>query len=183
MKKTVILCLFALLAMCSLTTKADVVETSDNKLSIKVLPTKNIAKIPVEISLTNPVEMTCVQCYIATPTGKNTFVTSVKDSTKVLWEKTERWDDNHITMFAWNESKHPNLLMAMVVNTSSLNFEGNAGPVLRLFINGSDLEDGDYCVKLQDGNMVWTDRKKVTTYLCPDVQANFKIKKHKLVLK
>jgi len=182
MKKIAILCLLTLFAMGSVVSYAQAVDSTDNKLSIKVLPTKDIKKIPVEVSLKNSIDITCVQCFIAGPTSENTFLVAADDSTSVVYKPSERWHQNHTTMFAWNEREHKDMLMAMVVNTRSLNFSGNEGPIITVYFDGSALEDGDYSVRLAEGNAIWTDRKAVKSYDSPATQANFKIKKHKLVL-
>lgn len=183
MKKLAILCLMAIMTLGTYAAGTSDIDSTANKLTIKVLPSKSLSCIPIQICMTNAIPMTCIQCYITSPDGQNTFLTAPDDSTSVLCSRTKRWDKDHTTIFKWNEHKHPDMLMTMLVNTKSLNFADNDGPVVEIYFDGSKLTDGDYCIRMTDPTMVWTNRKDVKAYTCPNTQANFKIKKGKLVLK
>ena len=189
MKKTIFFCLLAILWVPMVCRAGgvsagipDVVDSSDNRLVMKVLPAEDLSKIPVQVSMENPIPMTCVQCYIAGPDTINTFVHTDDAQKNVVYASSDRWASQHNVLFSWNTKSHPHTLMILVVSTQSENFKGDNGPIVTVYFDGSSLPDGEYSIKMTDANMVWTDRKSVTTYLTPDIEALFSIKAGKLVL-
>ncbi|MBO4592715.1 MAG: hypothetical protein J5678_00775 [Bacteroidaceae bacterium] len=175
--------LFILLTMLAMVSRADVVvaDSSDCRLTIKVLPTEDVTKIPIQVSMTNSVPMTCVQCYLSTPDTTDLFFYT-GENRGVAFTPSDRWASQHHTMFSWGTKKHPFAMMALVVSTLSENFKGTDGPLFKVYFDGSKLADGSYSIKMQDANMVWTDRRKITTYLTPDAEAPFSIQDGKLVV-
>ena len=194
MKKTLLLCLLTLFALWSFAdnnvtkinvnktkvnktgvNKNSVVDSSDNVLSVKVLKTKDLKRIPVEVSLNNPtVPLTCVQCFLQLSDSTAKFCKD-EENNAYLYSRTTRWTQQHQAVMAWNPRKHPNSLMVMVITPLSENLKGTMGPVCIVYFDGSSLPDGIYSVKMLDSNVVWTDKHQVRSYLVPDTETTFKI--------
>ena len=168
------------MAAVSYADKGEAADSTSCILTMKVGPTKDLTKVPLQLSLTNCVNITCIQCFLATPDSTNTFAYGADK--KIASERSDRWAGNHQAILAWNTKDHPNTLMAMVVSTMSEDFNGNDGPIITLYFDASKLSDGDYAIKLTDGNAVWTDKRKTKVYYSPDTEAPFTIKKGKLVV-
>lgn len=184
MKTILLSVLMALLGVTAFAqSKANVVDSSNNKLTLRVLPTKDLHNIPVQVSMQNPdVPMACVQCHFQVSDTLATFAKD-KDALSFLCRRTERWKNSHQTIPILNPKNHPGTLMVMVISPLNESFNDVSGPVVEMYIDGSRLADGTYTVSMIDANMVWTDRKTVCTYLTPDQQATFRIKNGKLKIK
>lgn len=176
MKKLLLMCVLGLFCMKSFADDLkSVVDSSDNVLTVKVNGTEDIKRIPVEVNMSNPsVPMTCVQCYLQLSDTMAVFCQD-KESNSYLFSRTPRWKEQHHVLLAWDAKHHRQSLMAMVVSSLSDNFTGTAGPVLTVYVDGSSLADGTYSVRLFDANMVWTDKRKICSYLTPESTAVFNV--------
>ena len=183
MKKILLAITLALVAIVSFAGHSAEADSTANLLSVAVLPTKDLAKVPVQVSLTNELPITCVQCYLATPDTVNIFLFESEDRKSAIYTASDRWEANHQAVIAWNTPHCPNTLMTMVVSTKSEDFKQNSGPIITVYFDASKLGDGDYAVRMTGGNAVWTDKKKVKVYNTPDAEAPFSIKRGKLKVK
>ncbi len=183
MKKLLLPLLLALVCLPSFADKLkSVVDSSDNVLTVKVVAAKDLKRVPVEVWMNNPsVPMTCVQCYLQMSDSSDVFCKD-GDGKSYLFTRTTRWTQQHQVMMTWNTKRHHQALMAMIVSPHSENFKGTVGPILTMYMDASSLADGSYSLKLLDSNMVWTDKHDIRTYLTPDTEATFVIKKGKLLL-
>lgn len=184
MKKTLLLCLLTLFGLWSFAdNKNSVVDSSDNVLSVKVLNTKDLKRIPVEVSLDNPsVPVTCVQCFLQLSDTTANFCKDEGGKT-YIYSRTTRWTQQHQAVMAWSPHKHPNSLMLMVITPLSENFKGTMGPVGIVYFDGSSLPNGTYTLKMFDSNVVWTDKRQVRSYLIPDTETTFEISNGKIKTK
>lgn len=152
---------------------------AQNAVSLSVLPTKDLTRVPVQVSLTNAVPFTCLQCYLTAPDSADIFLHDGDRS--VAHSPSERWNANHQAVLAWNTKRYPNQLMVMVVSTRSEDFKGNDGPIITVYLDASKLDNGDHILCMTKANAVWTDRKKTKTYNMPDAEVTFRIKHGKVV--
>jgi hypothetical protein len=183
MKRLMWLWLLALACMPSLADNLKTtVDSSDNVLSVKIMKSKDLKRVPVDVYMDNlSVPMTCVQCYLQLSDSSNVFCKD-EDGKSILFSRTTRWTPQHQTLLTWNTKKHTGSLMALVVSPKSENFKGTTGPVLTVYMDLSSLADGKYTLRMHDANMVWTDKRKISTYLTPDTEATFVKKGNKLLI-
>lgn len=171
------------------------VDSSANMMSVKVMPTNDLTKVPVRVSLANALPFTCVQCFITTPDSTDTFLylndedrnSSSQDSTEKLRRKsvaytpTERWAKSHTPMLSWDTKSCPGTMMILIASPKNENFAGNEGPLITLYFDATALTDGDYYVKMVGANMAWTDNRNIKAFYSPDMEAKFAIKDGKLI--
>ena len=138
MRKILLTLLIAMLSVGSYAARgeADTLSAS-NIISVEVLPTKDLTKVPVQVSLTNSVPITCVQCYLGMPDSADVFL---REGDKlVTYTPSQRWNANHQALLVWNTKKYPGKLMAMVISTRSEDFKENSGPIITVYIDASKL--------------------------------------------
>ncbi|MBR3372725.1 MAG: hypothetical protein IKN51_01910 [Bacteroidaceae bacterium] len=180
MRKILLTLLIAMLSVGSYAARgeADTLSAS-NIISVEVLPTKDLTKVPVQVSLTNSVPITCVQCYLGMPDSADVFL---RESDKlVTYTPSQRWNANHQALLVWNTKKYPGKLMAMVISTRSEDFKENSGPIITVYIDASKLGNGNHRLLMTKANVVWTDTKTTKTYDTPDAEIPFVIKNDEVV--
>ena len=188
---------FVLMLVMTTTSRAFIpdVDSGVNVMSVKVMPTADLTKVPVRVSLTNSLAFTFVQCFLATPDSVDTFFylddadsnASAQDSTKrnnsksVAYTPTERWAGSHMPILAWNTKSCPDAMMILIVSPKNEIFAGNDGPLITLYFNATALADGDYSVRMTGANMAWIDNKNIKAVYSPDTMARFAIRGGKLI--
>lgn len=181
MKKLLGLLLLGIVCMPSVADSLkSVVDSSDNVLTVRIAGAEDPKRIPIEVCMDNPsVPVTCVQCYLQVSDSSAVFCKD-SDGKSYLFSRTTRWTQQHQVMMFWSAKQHRQSLMAMVVSPLSENFKGTTGPVLTVYLDVSSLADGTYSLRLFDSNMVWTDKRRICTYLSPGTETSFVIEGGKL---
>lgn len=193
MKKVV---LFLVMVVAVTAVKAGLVAEVDsnaNVMRIEVLPTTDLAKVPVRISMANVLPITCVQCFITTPDSTDIFFYlddegAVKDSTKirhhrsVAYTPSNRWAHTHQPMLSWNTASCRNTMMVLIASPKNDNFAGNDGPLITVYMNVTTLPDGEYIIKMVGANMAWTDNRDIKAFYSPDSEVKFVLKEGKMAI-
>ena len=186
--------LFLMMAVAAIAAKAEYVAEVDsnaNVIRIEVLPTTDLTKVPVRVSMTNVIPITCVQCFITTPDSTDIFFylddEAAKDSTKfshraVAYTPTERWAHTHQPMLAWNTASCRNAMMILIASPQNENFAGNDGSLVTVYMNVTTLPDGEYTIKMVGANMAWTDNRNIKAFYSPDSEAKFVLKEGNLTI-
>ena len=187
--------LFLVMAVTVTVVKAEFVAEVDsnaNVMRIEVLPTTDLTKVPVRVSMTNVLPITCVQCFITTPDSTDLFFylddeKAAKDSTKishraVAYTPSERWAHTHQPMLSWNTASCRNAMMILIASPQNDNFAGNDGSLVTVYMNVTTLPDGEYTIKMVGANMAWTDNRNIKAFYSPDSEAKFALKERQLIV-
>ena len=188
--------LFLMIAAAATVVKAEFVAEVDsnaNVMRIEVLPATDLTKVPVRVSMTNVLPITCVQCFITTPDSTDIFFylddeEAAKDSIKishrraVAYTPTERWAHTHQPMLSWNTASCRNTMMILIASPQNDNFVGNDGSLITVYMNVTTLPDGEYTIKMVGANMAWTDNRNIKAFYSPDSEAKFAIKEGSLTI-
>lgn len=164
-------------------------DSSSNVMTVKVMPAKDLKKVPVSVSLANSLPITCVQCFVATPDTADTFCyiyeadkgdaqKPAKDRKRkgVAYDRTERWAATHQALLSWNTKSCPGTMMALIASPLNESFAGSDGAVLTIYFDASQLGEGEHSIKMMKANVSWTNGKEIKTFYSPDMEARFLIK-------
>lgn len=181
MRKLIVAALLALAGTASAWAQSSTADSTSNVLSVRVLETNDLTRIPIQVSLTNELPITCAQCYIATPDTIDLFVHNEDDKKKIACTPSDRWGKQHHSVVSWAPKSDPHTAVAMVVSSANEDFKGNEGPIMTLYFDGSKLGNGVHSVKMLKGNVAWTDHKDIKVFYTPDAEVSFTIKRGKVV--
>lgn len=159
--------------------KADVFTESDNKVHVNILPTADIHRIPVQVSIDNVVDMTACQFYLTLPEGVDDYLYSEEDEDYV-YDKSPRWRSKHSVFIHKGTIYYPNYLYISITSATTQNFKDSSGPIITVYFDGSNVKDGKYDVTVIEPLVIGSDGVNIDTYQAPDTLENFTIEEGKV---
>lgn len=174
--------LFTLLLMAATVINAvamgDESETQD-KLVVKVLPTADIHRVPVEVSMNNSIDISACEFYLSLPEGVSDFLYDEEEEDYV-YDKSSRWTNSHTAFIHKGTIYHPDYLFVSIVSSKSSNFKNNEGVIITLYFDGSKVTNGAYNIQMIDPMIIWTDKKTTESHDTPENDQNFTVEDGKI---
>ena len=158
MRKFYVLSLVAVFAMIFATNTTaqntypkEIINGSDNVLSIVVKSTADKTKIPVTLSLTNPnTEITSVEATLFVPVDVHKFVFDEEEE-DFMYVKSSRLTKGHSPVLSAGTEEHgADGFFISIADSKTRNLKGNEGEIITVFFDGSELGDGEYAVQMKD---------------------------------
>ncbi len=179
MKKILTLFVAALLLLPTVIKAAADDTPPADYLTVEILPTTDIHKIPVRINLTNETPLTACEFYVSLSSGKDLFIYNDEDE-DYEYDRGSRLAKSHGVTINWGNIYHPDKLFVSIVSSSTQPFKGNDGTLITLYIDGSSIEDGEYGVELVTPLIVWSDKSSSQQTVAPDTTQNFQVEDEKV---
>ncbi|MDY3063576.1 MAG: InlB B-repeat-containing protein [Bacteroidaceae bacterium] len=153
-------------------------ETQD-KLIVKVLPTADIHRIPVEVSMNNSIDITACEFYLSIPEGVTDYLYDEEEEDYV-YDKSSRWTNSHNCFINKGTIYHPNDLYVSITSSKTVNFKNNEGAIITLYFDGSKVANGAYNIQIIDPMIIWSDKKTTESHNTPENDQNFTVEDGKV---
>lgn len=151
---------------------------SDNVLTLNVSYSADKAKVPVTLYLDNPTtKITGVEVNLKAPVAPTKFGKYDEEEGDYIFDYTDtkRFTSSHSATISAGSEKHPDMLYISIVSSKTTNLKGNEGKVITVYLDCSELADGNYVVSLVDAMAIWSDKTSTNSYISEDYNASFTV--------
>ncbi|MBQ7742237.1 MAG: Ig-like domain-containing protein [Bacteroidaceae bacterium] len=143
--------IFATNTSAQTTYPKEIIDGSDNVLSIVVKSTGDITKIPVTLALSNPnTDITSAEATLFAPVDVRKFVFDEEEE-DFMYVKSSRLTKGHSPVLSAGTEEHgADGFYISIADSKTRNFKGNEGDLITVYFDGSELGNGEYVVQMKD---------------------------------